>query len=509
LVRTQNFAVVTLFLVSVATAYGWQSDEHNSAANVARAYIAQHRQDILREFEDFLAIPNLASDRANIEKNADALMAMLQKRGIQAQLLRVEGAPPVVFGALPADPAKHTVIFYAHYDGQPVNKSDWKQDPWKPTLIGKDGTSSSAGADDPETRLYARSAGDDKNSVLGLLTALDSLQAAHISPSVNLKFFFEGEEEAGSPHLEAILAKYASLLSSDLWVICDGPTYQNGDPQLVFGSRGVQPVQITVFGPNRPLHSGHYGNWAPNPIVELAQLISRLRTTDAEITIPHFYDPVRPLTATEQAALKNVPNIDEQLKRELALGRTEGHGAVSERIMQPSLNLDRIEGGGSGPNAANAIPSSATAHIDFRLVPNQTPEIVKRQLEDYLRSLGYFLVDRPPTADERIQHPHLLQVMWGAGYPPQRTPMDAPVSQAFIAAVKTVTGSPLVLMPTLGGSTPSYLFEQQLKAPVITLPTANYDDNQHAANENLKLKNLWDGITVFAGVFGELGQQWR
>jgi acetylornithine deacetylase/succinyl-diaminopimelate desuccinylase-like protein len=414
-----------------------------------------------------------------------------------------------VFGALPADPAKHTVIFYAHYDGQPVNKSDWKQDPWKPTLIGKDGTSSSAGADDPETRLYARSAGDDKNSVLGLLTALDSLQAAHISPSVNLKFFFEGEEEAGSPHLEAILAKYASLLSSDLWVICDGPTYQNGDPQLVFGSRGVQPVQITVFGPNRPLHSGHYGNWAPNPIVELAQLISRLRTTDAEITIPHFYDPVRPLTATEQAALKNVPNIDEQLKRELALGRTEGHGAVSERIMQPSLNLDRIEGGGSGPNAANAIPSSATAHIDFRLVPNQTPEIVKRQLEDYLRSLGYFLVDRPPTADERMQHPHLLQVMWGAGYPPQRTPMDAPVSQAFIAAVKTVTGSPLVLMPTLGGSTPSYLFEQQLKAPVITLPTANYDDNQHAANENLKLKNLWDGITVFAGVFGELGQQWR
>jgi acetylornithine deacetylase/succinyl-diaminopimelate desuccinylase-like protein len=507
-VKIRTLLLVVLLVTAGALSHAQGASPHDGS-DAARDYLGQHRADIMREFEDFLAIPNLASDAPNIQKNADALMAMLQKRGLQVQLLKTEGAPPVVLGVLPADAAKHTVTFYAHYDGQPVNKADWKQDPWKPTRVGKDGTASSASVDNPETRIYARSAGDDKNSIIELLAALDALQAAHISPSINLKFFFEGEEEARSPHLGAILSRYAPLLSSDLWVICDGPTNQNGEPQLDFGSRGVQPVQITTFGPNRPLHSGHYGNWAPNPIVELAQLISRLRNTDAEITIPHFYDPVRPLTRGEQAALKNVPNIDEQLKKELRLGRTEGHGALAERIMKPSLNLDRIEGGGSGPNAANAIPSSATAYIDFRLVPDQTPEIVKRQVESYLRGLGYFVVNKAPTAEERLQNSRVLQVIWGAGYPPQRTPIDAPVSQAFISATKTVTGDSLVLLPTLGGSTPSYLFERQFKTPVIGLPTANYDDNQHAANENLKLKNLWEGIALYAGIFRTLGQYWH
>jgi len=495
------------FLFAATLLCSAQQSKPPALNDAVKAYIAQHRQDILREFEEFLAIPNVASDTNNIKRNADALSAMLKKRGLEVQTLKVENAPPVVLAALPADPSKHTVTFYAHYDGQPVNKAEWKQDPWQPTLTSRSGTGSSANIDDPETRIYARSAGDDKNSIIELLAALDALQQAHIPPSVNLKFFFEGEEEAGSPHLSAILRQYASALQSDLWVICDGPTNQNGDPQLVFGSRGVITVQLTAFGPNRPLHSGHYGNWAPNPIIELAQLLSRMRSTDGEITIPHFTDPVRTMTIAEQNALKNVPNVDQQLRVELALGRIEGHGTLAEQIMKPGLNLDRIEGGGSGPNPTNSIPSSATAYIDFRLVPNQTPEIVKQQVEDFLRGQKYFLVNKAPTAEERLQHPRLLQVVWGAGYPPQRTAIEQPISQAFITAAKTVTGNSLVLLPTLGGSTPSFLFEQQFKKPVIGLPTANYDDNQHAANENLKLKNLWDGIALFAGTFGKL--EWQ
>lgn len=499
--------VVVLAVLNSLLSYSQQNEGATLNSSV-RSYIAAHRQDIMREFQEFLAIPNLASDAPNIQRNADALSAMLQKRGLQVQLLRVENAPPVVLGILPGGSSKHTVTFYAHYDGQPLNKADWKQDPWNPTLISKSG-SAGASIDDPETRIYARSAGDDKNSIIELLTALDALQAARITPSVNLRFFFEGEEEAGSPHLAAIISKYASQLQSDLWVICDGPTNQNGEPQLVFGSRGVVTAQVTAFGANRPLHSGHYGNWSPNPIVELAQLISKLRTEDAEITIPHFYDPVRPLTASEKAALKKMPNIDGQLKTEFGLGRTEGQATLAEQIMKPGLNLDRIEGGGSGPNPANAIPASATAYIDFRMVPDQTPEIVKKLLEDYLRQMGYFVVNKPPTAEERLQHPRVLQLAWGSGYPPQRTSMESPVSQAFIAATRTVTGEELVLLPTLGGSTPSFAFEQQFKQPVICVPTANYDNNQHAANENLKLKNLWDGIALYAGIYGSLGNYWR
>jgi len=498
-------AVLGLGLVWPASPAAAQTTYLNDSV---RTFVSRHRPAILQEFVEFLAIPNLASDTVNIRKNASALVRMLQRRGLETQLLGAGDAPPVVLARSPADPTKHTVTFYAHYDGQPVNKADWAHDPWQPTLVNA-GTPGAADSDDSATRLYARSSSDDKAAIIGLLTALDALRAAGEPPSVNLKFFFEGEEEAGSPHLHEILAAHADVLQSDLWVICDGPTNQNGQPQLVFGSRGVVSAQLTAFGPNRALHSGHYGNWAPNPIVELTHVLSRLRTTEGEVTIPHFYDAVRPPTASERDALESVPNVDARLKAELGLARTEGQGALAERIMKPGLNVDRIEGGGTGPNPANAIPSSATAYLDFRLVPDLTPELVKAQLERYLRELGYYVLDGPPTAGDRVAHGRLLQLVWGAGYPPQRTAIDSPVSQAFIRAIRTVTGRDLVLLPTLGGSTPSYLFEQHFRRPVIGLPIANYDNNQHAANENLKLENLWYGIALFAGAYGRLGDFWK
>jgi acetylornithine deacetylase/succinyl-diaminopimelate desuccinylase-like protein len=504
-----KFWIYFSMLLVVATSLAQSEKASSGGVNFpARDYVAQHRQEVLQELEHFLALPNIASDTANIQKNADALATMLGARGLKAQLLRVGNAPPAVYAALPADPRKRTVIFYAHYDGQPVQKAEWTQDPWAPVL--KDSSGKQAGnVGDPQSRIYARSASDDKAAIVGLLTALDALRAARLPLSVNVKFLFEGEEEAGSPHLPEILTKYADDLQSDLWVICDGPSSQNGAPQLLFGSRGVTTVQITAFGPNRPLHSGHYGNWAPNPIVVLADLIAKLRTTDAEITVPHFYDPVRPLTSAEQTALRNLPELDRELKKEFALSRTEGKATLPEQILKPGLNVDRIEGGGTGPNAANAIPSSATAYIDFRLVPNQTPELVRSQLEAYLRAMGFHLVDRVPTSEERLQYPKLLQVVWGAGYPPQRTAIDSPVAQAFIRAIRTVAGDRLVLLPTIGGSTPSYLFEKQFEKPVIGLPIANYDNNQHAANENLRLQNLWEGIELYAGAMEKLGDYWK
>jgi acetylornithine deacetylase/succinyl-diaminopimelate desuccinylase-like protein len=234
-----------------------------------------------------------------------------------------------------------------------------------------------------------------------------------------------------------------------------------------------------------------------------------MRTPDGNITIPGFYRSVRPPSETEKEALKKLPDLDAQLKKEFQLGRSEGKGRLPEEIMKPALNLDRIEGGGTGPHPANAVPASATAYLDFRLVPDQTPATVEKQVEDYLRQLGYFVVRQPPTSEERLQHAHLLQVTWGAGYPPQRTALDAPVSQAFIAAAKTATGDSLLAMPTLGGSTPSFLFEKLFNTPVILLPIANFDNNQHAANENIRLENLWQGIRTYAAIFLELGNKWR
>src|SRR5579872_6997520 len=266
------------------------------AARIARDYRTRHERQIVADYMTLLAIPNVASDTANIGKNADAIAAMLRQRGAEVRLLQVEGAPPLVYAVLPARGAKTTVAFYAHYDGQPVHPEQWTSPPWQPVLRGPSGSEVSAtGPIDPESRIYARSSADDKAPIFAMLTALDALRAANATPTVNLKFVFEGEEEAGSPHLAAYFEHFPAELSADAWLICDGPVHQSGHQQLFFGARGVTEVEMTVYGPTHPLHSGHYGNWAPNPIVALTHLIDSMRDTEGKILIAHFYDDVVPL----------------------------------------------------------------------------------------------------------------------------------------------------------------------------------------------------------------------
>ena len=351
-------------------------------------------------------------------------------------------------------------------------------------------------------RVYARSASDDKAPIIAMLTALDAMRAAGIAPDVNLKFVFEGEEEAGSAHLAGYLDRYADDLRADAWMLCDGPVHQSRRPLLYFGARGVTDVELTVYGPGRALHSGHYGNWAPNPIVTLTHLIDSMRDTDARILIDHFYDDVAPLTLAERAALAKAPPFDDEIRRELALGRTEGGATLNEQILQPALNLRGISGGNVGEKASNSIPTEARASIDFRLVPNQTPERVQQLVEQHIAAKGFFIVREAPDAATRMAHPNVIRLNWGAGYPPARTAMDLPIAKR----VGELSGPDTVLLPSLGGSIPMYLF-QRGGTPVIGLPIVNHDNNQHAANENLRLQNLWDGIELFAVLFANLGEK--
>src|SRR5881392_3346232 len=264
------------------------------------AWRAAREAAIIREFVELLAIPNLASDSGPIRRNAAAIVRMLKRRGVTARLLEAPGAPPAVFGERASPGATRTVMLYAHYDGQPVDTAQWATPPWRPMLRDKaladGGTAIPFPADgarlDPESRIYARSAGDDKVSILAIVWALDALQALGVRPSVNLKFFFEGEEEAGSDHLRDMLTRHANLLKADLLLVGDGPVHQTRRPQLTFGVRGVVGVQLTVYGPIRPLHSGHYGNWAPNPAMELAQLLASMKDATGHVTIPGWYDDV-------------------------------------------------------------------------------------------------------------------------------------------------------------------------------------------------------------------------
>jgi acetylornithine deacetylase/succinyl-diaminopimelate desuccinylase-like protein len=491
-------------LLSPALVFGQQ----NPAATAARSWRETHEPLILREFMDLLAMPNLARDSANIHANAAAIVKLLEKRGVKTRLLEIPDAPPVVFGEIVTPGATRTLVFYAHYDGQPLDPKEWATPPWQPVL--RDGPLNhdarviplpANGPINPEWRIYARSASDDKAPVIAIATALDALQAARIPLRSNIKLVFEGEEEAGSPHLANIIEKYKALLGSDVWLICDGPVHQSRRQQIVFGARGIATVDITLYGPNHELHSGHYGNWAPNPALALARLLASMKDDDGRVLIDHFYDGIQPLTEIERRAIAEAPDVDQDLMRELWLGRTEGGGKkLVELLNFPSLNIRGMSSARTGAGASNVIPATATASIDMRLVKGIDHEVAERRVIEHIRKQGYFIVDTEPDAKTRISHPKLALVkVESGGYNASRTSMDLPISQLVLKTAESARGA-VVKLPTMGGSVPLYMIDEILHVPTITVPIANHDNNQHSFNENIRIQNLWDGIELMAAL---------
>lgn len=478
-----------------------------------REYREAHEATILRELADLVALPNVARDSQAIEHNAAVLEASLTRRGLTTRRLRVPGSPPAVFGERPTPGARTTIVFYAHYDGQPADAGVWRSPPWTPTLRsralaegGHDIPFPTAGERiDPEARIYGRSVSDDKGPIIALLAALDALDRARIPLAVNLKVFLEGEEEAGSGHLAEMLSAHRDLLAADLWLFGDGPIHQSHRPQIVYGVRGILPLRLTVYGATRPLHSGHYGNFAPNPNVLLVHLLASMRDPDGAITIAGFMDDVRPPRPAERAAFASIPAIDAALRAELGLAATEaGNAPLPERLMLPALNIDGLDGGPAGNNAANVIPTEARAALDFRLVPDQDPIRVRALVEAHLTRQGYTVIHEPPTDSFRAAHTRLVLVRWGEGYPAVRTPLDLPIAEALARTASEAIGGPIIQIPMLGGSLPLAHFTRMLGAPVVVLPIVNHDNNQHGADENLRLQNLWDGIELYGAVLARL-----
>jgi acetylornithine deacetylase/succinyl-diaminopimelate desuccinylase-like protein len=495
-------AIAAILIATAALAAG------NPAADAARAWRNAHEHAIVSEFVDLLAIPNLARDTAGIQRNAAAVVALMSKRGIETRLLETPGAPPVVSGELRTPGAQRTLMFYAHYDGQPLDPKEWASEPWRPLVrnasLDNDGRVvpiPTEGPIDPEWRIYARSASDDKAPVIAILTALDALKAARIPLRSNLKFVFEGEEEAGSPHLPQIIEQNKEFLRADVWLICDGPVHQSRRQQIVFGARGVTTVDLTVYGPKRELHSGHYGNWAPNPAMMLARLLASMKDDSGRVLVKDFNAGIEPLSETERRAIAEAPDVDADLKRELWLGATEGSGkSLVELLNLPSLNIRGLASARVQSQASNVIPSTATASIDMRLVKGISPQQAVARLTDHIRQQGYFVVDHEPDAQTRLSHPKVAKIVVDqSGYRAVRTSMDLPISRLVLETAASVRG-PIVRLPTMGGSVPLYAIEDILKTPTITVPIANHDNNQHAANENIRIQNLWDGIELMAAL---------
>ncbi len=475
-------------------------------------YRRLNERQLLSEYIEFLTIPNVASDIQNIRRNAAHIMDMMKRRGLSPRLLEAEtpNVPPAVYAEWKTPGAQRTLLFYAHYDGQPTDPKQWTETlPWQPAYRNaaiEDGGRiiplPTMGAINPRYRIYARSASDDKAGVMAILTAFAALKAKGIALNSNIKFFFEGEEEAGSPHLVEIIRRHKDLLTADAWIICDGPVHQSGRKQVVFGARGDTNVDVTVYAAKRPLHSGHYGNWSPNPAMMLARLLASMKNDEGSVTIDGWYSDVEPLGEAELRAIADAPKYDEELKKQLGLKRVEGGGkTLMELINVPSLNINGFGSGDIGALARNVIPTTASAVLDLRLVKGNDHKRQTQRLVAHIKKQGYHVIDREPTDAERAQHPLIARVnVRPGGYNAERTRMDLPISVAVIEAVQSTTPDKIVLLPTSGGSLPLSIITENLRTVTISVPIANYDNNQHAENENIRLQNLWDGIETFAAL---------
>jgi len=477
-----------------------------------REFRHANERAILQEFVTLLSIPNVASDTENIRKNAALIVEMMKQRGLSPRLL--EGSnpttPPAVYAEWKVPGAQRTILVYAHYDGQPTDPKQWTGTlPWQPVFrsgaIEDNGQLVSlpaTGALNPRYRIYARSASDDKAGVMAILTAFSALKDKGIPLTSNLKFFFEGEEEAGSPNLGDIIDKHKDLLEAEVWIICDGPVHQSGVKQVVFGARGDTNVDVTVYAAKRPLHSGHYGNWSPNPANLLARLLASMKDNEGRVTIEGWYADVEPLGDAERRAIAGAPQYDEELKKQLGIATTEGGGkSLLELISLPSLNINGFASGDVGKLARNVIPTTATAVLDLRLVKGNDHHRQTQRLIEHIRKQGYHVIDRDPTDAERAQYPLIARVNARAGgYNAERTRMDLPISKSVIEAVQSTSPEKIVLLPTSGGSLPLSIITERLKTVTISVPIANYDNNQHAENENIRLQNLWDGIETWAAI---------
>ncbi|MDE3155772.1 MAG: M20/M25/M40 family metallo-hydrolase [Acidobacteriota bacterium] len=464
----------------------------------------------LGELTAFLSIPNVASDKPDIARNAARLKTMFEQRGFHMTVVQTPGSPVLIGELVPPGKPSRTITFYFHYDGQPVTPSEWKDSgPFQPIYRdkpleqgGRVVSLPASGAIDPEWRLYARSAADDKGPIVAFLSAIDEARATGHPLTSTLRVLMEGDEEAGSPSLPTVVREQAAQIRSDLIVLVDGPQHPSGRPTFVFGARGIMSAELTVFGARHDLHSGNYGNWAPNPAFELARLLTSMKDPTGRVTIAGFYKDVVPLTAEEKKALAEIPDVDPRLMHAFGFAQQEFPGQRLEALHNlPTLNVSGLGAGTVTGQGRTVIPAQAVARLDLRFVKNITPDAQFARLEAHIRAQGFHLITGDaPTDQERATYPLLAKLRRIGGYPAGRTPLTSPMAERAVAAVAAALHTTPVRMPTLGGSTPFYLFSDVLKAPTVGMPVVNFDDNQHGPNENLRVGNFFNAIHIMQAI---------
>ncbi|MFT5737135.1 MAG: acetylornithine deacetylase/succinyl-diaminopimelate desuccinylase-like protein [Maribacter sp.] len=465
-----------------------------------KSYV-RHSIDELRQF---VALPNDALNPDDIDLNLLWLRDKFNQRGFNTSILETDNLP-LFFAALPMDDTKPTILLYMHLDGQSVDPSKWNQDnPYETVLKSMDGdqwkTEDFAELDTDinyDWRLFGRSTSDDKGPIVMFLNAMDLLKKNGKELSFNIKVILDSEEEKNSKPLPKAVRTYKELLMADFLVISDGPVHASGKPTVVYGCRGITSLSLTTFGPIKPQHSGHYGNYAPNPGFQLAQVLASMKDTEGRVLIPGYYEGISLDNAT-QNILKSVPENDSEISEKLQFKTPEKVGAFYQEALQyPSLNIRGLGSGWIGEKARTIVPASATAELDLRLVPETDGTRLKNLVKKHIEKEGFYITAEAPTKEERMAHDKIMMVMEGSVTDAFRTDLNNPYGQFIVKTLQETFEDDVVQIRTMGGTVPIAPFINELKIPAFLVPMVNPDNNQHSPNENLRIGQIAYGIQTF------------
>ncbi len=459
----------------------------------------------------FLKLPNDGHFENEIEQNFKWCDSVFSDLKFKTQTIQTEGAP-LLFAEKKINKEAKTVLFYLQIDGQPVDSTKWNQpNPFLPVLKEKTDINNWTIIDshllqkeyNSEWRIFSRSASDSKGPAMSFISALQILQDQKVKPAFNIKVIMDFQEEMGSPTLPKAVSENRQLLNADMLFIMDGTRHLSNLPTLTFGARGIATATLKFFGPRHPLHSGQYGNFAPNPVFEAARLLSGLKTEDGKVTLEGFYDGIE-LSEKEKTQLNTIPENLDSIKNRLGISKTDAVGSTYQEALQyPSLNIRGLNAGWVGNEVRTIIPAEVVAEIDMRLVPESDGERLMQLLKNYIEDQGYHLVDSIPSERERKNYTKLASFKYRLGSDPFRTDMDSPIGTYLEKAMRKVFDDAFIKMRTTGGSQPMAPFINTLGIPAVSIRMPNPDNNIHSPNENLRLGNFLEGIITCLAILDE------
>ena len=466
----------------------------------------------IESFKEFLSIKNDANFKNEMKPLIEWGINNFKKYGFEVERLETPELPLLLASKVISEDL-NTLLIYLQFDGQPVDNSKWDQEnPYKAVLKEKIDNEyriidwsrlDNITFDDikkEDLRIFARSASDAKGPVMMIINALEIMKRNNIELEYNLKVIMDFEEEISSPNLADAVKKYSSKLKSDALLIFDGPKHPSNLPTLTFGARGISDITLITYGPIVPQHSGHFGNYAPNPVFRMSEILSSMKDPNGRVTIPGFYDGIE-LDKKTLKILAEVPDDEKKMMNDMQFKKPDNVGKnYQESIQYPSINVRGIESGWVREEVRTIVPSECIAEIDVRLVVESDPIRLHNLIKSHIQELGYYVINRRPTKDERLKHNKIVTFVSSFDYDAFRTDIESEIGKWLVKSLKKTFGIEPVKKRTSGGSVPISPFVNTLGIPAVTVPTVNQDNNQHSPNENIKIENYITGIETYLGI---------